>query len=642
MNTLASYFNEWRRKILIKPFYFGKLLIDINRHLLKFNIIKNGNDLLNSLRAQHYIANRQNKLQKAVEKGDKIKYSIVKKTLRKWYKKSLKVYKNNYILEKLLINNDFRMNNLMKKLVRKCVYTWLKNAKKSKIELSNTKNACCLLRKVATEPFFAKVRKKIQKKIVEDRFKSIMVLILRKRDKNYLRDYINLWRTNTRKLRAYNMIGIFFSNYWSNREKLYKFTIILYLKEKASLMNTKLYNSHMVLSSLVYRLDALNRAYDKEILGRYLNKWKTNSCLMKNTFQVVSSYIGGIQVLKNFCKKTAHPDLLNALDNILREKPLINIKNKWKYISHRLLHHQINILFKIVKINKILNKITKRKFLEKFRDLASFSYLNDLLTYLLSKYDCITKKYILRKRFKDWAEQISRLKDYENSMASRIQNAYKNHNETQKMLHKIRLQILLKKFIGRFINKSELSLQSAFYRWSKNTRILRCSYHSTLIQDFCYNIKDVLKSLVWKKRLKKFEKGLEVLDSANLGLRYAYDKLVENNRNFVLCGVTYLLQEKVNNRRRNVLDKINEYHKIFALNKLFYFRKNYIDNILYKKLYQWKKNSFEIRKRVKLEEDRSIRINTLLKMIFDKYDNDKMDIFKRNLHKWRDKAREKK
>lgn len=133
-------------------------------HMLKHNIIRNGEDLLNNLRAHQFAANRQNKLKKAVEKGDKVKDFILKNAFRKWYINSLKVGKNNTLLEKLLINNDFRMNNLMEKLLRKGLYNWLRNTSQPKAALPNTEKACDLLRKATTEPFFTKLREKNAKK----------------------------------------------------------------------------------------------------------------------------------------------------------------------------------------------------------------------------------------------------------------------------------------------------------------------------------------------------------------------------------------------------------------------------------------------------------------------------------------------
>ena len=319
-------------------------------------------------------------------------------------------------------------------------------------------------------------------------------------------------------------------------------------------------------------------------------------------------------------------DTIREFCRLLREKAILDIQNKWKYLSHRLLPHALNVFLKFAKINSILDKINKRKFMEKFSDSAFFRYLTDLLVSLLTKHDDNAKKYLLKRRFNDWVEQTRRLREYENSMASKIQNAYRNYIENKRKLDDMQLKMLLQRFIGKILNKSDLSLPSAFYRWSKNTRLLRCNENSTLIQDFCQNIKEVLKNMAWEKKLKKIGEGLDILDGTSLGLRYAYDKLKENNRNLALAGVANLLQEKVNDRRRQVLDKINEWIKDFLLNKLFPFRQNYLDNLLRKKLHQWKDTATELTKRLELEEEKNNRIIELLKIMVDRYDDDKMAV----------------
>jgi len=95
VNTIASAFNEWRRKAAIKPVDYNKLIMESTPHILKYNINLNGEDLLNSLRSKHYFAKRQNILKKAIKKGDKAKDFNLKNTLRKWYVNSLKMDKNN-------------------------------------------------------------------------------------------------------------------------------------------------------------------------------------------------------------------------------------------------------------------------------------------------------------------------------------------------------------------------------------------------------------------------------------------------------------------------------------------------------------------------------------------------------------------
>ena len=370
LNTLASAFNDWRRKAAIKPIDYEKLLMEAKPHMLKHNIIRNGEDLLNNLRAHQFAANRQNKLKKAVEKGDKVKDFILKNAFRKWYVNSLKVRNNNTLLEKLLINNDFRMNNLMEKLLRKGLYNWLRNTSQPKAALPNTEKACDLLRKATTEPFFTKLREKMQKKNVENRFKSIMASTFRNLDKNTLRDYVNLWRTNTRKLRAYDMNAIFLNQFWKNKEGIDKLKIMYSLREKANAMNTEIDKAQRILSGLVTKLDALNRAYDKEMLGRYLYKWKANCGLMKDPFDVVAPYIEGTQILENFCRRTAYPDLLNAFDNSLVYPAQINSLSKLlKYHDNKNINDTLRTFFNTWKEN-IKDRGQIKKLREMFDEYA--------------------------------------------------------------------------------------------------------------------------------------------------------------------------------------------------------------------------------------------------------------------------------
>lgn len=132
MTTLSNAFNEWRRRAAIKPIDYEKLITQAKPHLLKHNIFKNAEDLLNALRSKYNLVHRQNVLKKVLKKGDKAKDFILRNAFNKWYVNTLKSEKKNNILGKLLINNDFRMNNLVEKLLRKSLYTWLKNASQPK------------------------------------------------------------------------------------------------------------------------------------------------------------------------------------------------------------------------------------------------------------------------------------------------------------------------------------------------------------------------------------------------------------------------------------------------------------------------------------------------------------------------------
>ena len=313
-NILSSAFNEWRRRAAVKPIDFRKIFMEAKPHVLKHNINKNAEDLFNALKSKYYLANRQNVLKKVIKKGDKAKDFILRNAFRKWYTNTLKSGKNINILSKLLINNDFRMNNLIEKLLRKSLYTWLKNASQPKTSIPNTEKACDLIRKATTEPFFIKLREKMQKKLNQDRFKSIIGLVLKYQNKDLLRWYFGQWRINTRKLRAYDMNAIFLNQFFKSKQDRDKFRLFQNLRDRANISNNQKNMTNRILTNIFTKIEALNNLYNKDLLGKYLYKWKSNCGLMKNPFDLVSSYLDGFKVLENYCLRTTHPDIINAFD----------------------------------------------------------------------------------------------------------------------------------------------------------------------------------------------------------------------------------------------------------------------------------------------------------------------------------------
>ena len=56
------------------------------------------------------------------------------------------------------------MNHLIEKMMRKALYTWNRKAIQPKSIIPNTEKACDFIRKATTEPFFNKLREKIEQK----------------------------------------------------------------------------------------------------------------------------------------------------------------------------------------------------------------------------------------------------------------------------------------------------------------------------------------------------------------------------------------------------------------------------------------------------------------------------------------------
>jgi hypothetical protein len=190
-NLLSFAFNNWRRRAAIKPVDYSKLLMAAKPHILRHNILKNAEDLMNALRHEYFIKNRQNVLHKAMKQSGKVRDFVLRRALKKWYINALKEGTKAKFFGKLLINNDFRMNHLIEKMMRKALYTWQRNAAQPKTIIPNTEKACELIRKATTEPFFTKLRERIEKKKQEDTFRMVFGAIVRNKDKDLERYYLN-------------------------------------------------------------------------------------------------------------------------------------------------------------------------------------------------------------------------------------------------------------------------------------------------------------------------------------------------------------------------------------------------------------------------------------------------------------------
>ena len=77
---------------------------------------------MNALKQEYFIKNRQMVLHKAMKQTGKIHDFFLRRALKKWYINALKEGTKAKFFGKLLINNDFRMNHLIEKMMRKALY----------------------------------------------------------------------------------------------------------------------------------------------------------------------------------------------------------------------------------------------------------------------------------------------------------------------------------------------------------------------------------------------------------------------------------------------------------------------------------------------------------------------------------------
>ena len=1109
-NLLSFAFNNWRRRAAIKPVDYKKLIMEAKPHILRHNILKNAEDLMNALKEKYFLQNRQNTLFRAIRQTGKVTKYILRSALKKWYIKALKEGTRAKFFSKMLINNDFRMNHLIEKMMRKALYTWQRKAVQPKTIIPNTEKACDFIRKATTEPFFIKLREKLEQKKREDTFKMVFGAIVRNKDKDLERFYVNKWRTNTRKLRAYEFNAIFLNQFLKNRLNQDKMEALRLIKDRADLVERERENADRILSSVISKIDSLKKLSDKKNLQRCFAKWRANCGPVASPLELISNYFDGLKSLEKFCQRNTHEDVLYAFDaemtvpaqlnslyRLLRKYDLLNSKDtlryhirkwkdnikdkgqtkklqqlflnfaaynrkelfspykdivdamksyseernnktgvitdflrgirdlpnqlkimnrtklllkimnrgnqglvemmrsaflewsrrtaaikqenyseviqkfirdqlqkrlalsnkyadafenikyyiwstvfqrisdsanksiqkdillkyftakdannmkvlkdkfrkwnsllpylrqvnaatliqswyrgkairdilnkqnrlqnllmnivsrykndlgpylfkwsknarlmyaqemnlviqnfcrnnlknrlknkscqqlqdlfydyifkqiadmitdasrfvpdnydkfveiisrvvkkqpyeklmkemrwsnimnkmqfapglfqklqktilrkylerwydngyatpssaavliqavfrgymfrnyfnskqtlkqklmyilnlysmkkedliksafykwnknsqrmrcedngslindfcrqirqltlmqnqkKWQYLSHRLLPHQINYVFKLGKINRILDKIYKRRFMDKLDNAAFRSYLNDLFISLLSKYDDNAKMELLRRKLIHWRNQVRRMSDYKYGMASLIQRTWRDFHERNEMKKNLRLKNLLQRFIERILYYSDATLPAALHQWNKTAHMMKYKQAGTTIQDFCLDIKETIKAIKYNKTLKKIGEGLDILDTIPFGLTWAYDKLIQNNKYLALGQLVNFLQSKINSSKKEFFDKYNEWIKGNLVSKLFPFRKYWMDKILRMKLKQWKEIADELARRDEMNTKKNNRILELLTIMLDRYDDDKMSIIRRNLKRWK-------
>ena len=343
-NLLAFAFNAWRRRAAIKPVDYQKLLAEAKPHLLRHNILKNAEDLMNALKERHFLQNRQNTLFKAIRQTGKVTKFLLRNALKKWYINALKEGTKAKFFSKLLINNDFRMNHLIEKMMRKALYTWQRKAIQPKTIIPNTEKACDFIRKATTEPFFIKLREKLEQKKREDTFKMVFGAIIRNKGKDSERYYLNKWRTNTRKLRAYDFNAIFLNQFLKNKQLKDKFELMRALKDRADYIERERENADRILYSVISKIDSLKKLSNKKNLQRCFDKWRANCGPVRGPLDMVSNYLEGLKSLEKFCQRSTHEDVLyafdaemtvpaqlNALYKLLRKYDLVNTKDTMKY-----------------------------------------------------------------------------------------------------------------------------------------------------------------------------------------------------------------------------------------------------------------------------------------------------------------------
>jgi hypothetical protein len=515
--------------------------------------------------------------------------------LHKWNKnaRKLKCHEDARIIQ------DFCRKNLHKKL-RSNAMEELRNLFKQTIFKKITKmmttktinpedldNLFTTLKKVTCRKPFEKLQKKIKWKIIIRSLRNIPNIYERNR-KEILRKYLDRWYTNA--IIIPDEMANKIQNAWRSylaRKKLTTIEKILYVLEK-------------------YLIKAHITDQDKKLAT--LMKWNKNARKLKCHEDA--------RIIQNFCKK-------------IHNKSVTSTGLKWKHLAKRIEPHRINDFAKYYSVQKLLGKFMKRRFLDKLVDTADKNYLKDILRYLINKYDKEHLNNLLRRKLREWLEKALRLRDRDHDAATKIQSVYKGYLK-QRVLHKSRrLEEILKKLLIKIMYNEDAIVPAALHKWNKNARLIKCHEDARIIQNFCRNTLDKIKKNKDNEYLKKVDEGLDVLSNLRLNIKYAWDKIRNNNKISGLKDLLGFLQHKVKTVRKEVFEDTYRYGLDNILRKLIPLRQKYINELLRKKLRQWRDIANAMDKT-------RIKITKILRRLIERKNETEVDKLRRILKKWRD------
>ena len=182
---------------------------------------------------------------------------------------------------------------------------------------------------------------------------------------------------------------------------------------------------------------------------------EANCGLMKNPFDVVSSYIEGFKTLENYTLRVTHPDLLSAL-NVTLIKPA-----------------QINYLTKLVtKYNNLNNKNVLKNSLNIWKKNIKDHGELKKLRQLLDNYTLYNREKLMAP-YKDLCQAIVNFANKRNSKTGVITDFLRGLKDLPNQLKAMKRTHLLLKIINRENVGFAERLRSSFMDWSRRARAIK-------------------------------------------------------------------------------------------------------------------------------------------------------------------------
>ena len=616
LNQLAKAFARWRLNTTKRGEPLQTRILKAKKHMLKHNINKNAEDLLNALRNIAEIKRIEVLLKKFINRIPRYHSPILRKALRKWYE-TTKTLDNRDLLRHLKLKHatdlaDRAGKDYLREILRRALQRWRRNTSGPKTALPDTDKAMHLLRKATVQPFFNKMRKNIIKDMNMNRFRALIAAYIRGGDKDLLHWWLGEWRRNALRLKIYELKALLIKNIANTKERNEKLKAMKALKDKLNNYRLKDVVTTTILRNIISKNEKLTDEANKGKLVRALYIWRSKLDNKKQQ-EKLNLFDEGTQILRRFCWRTTHEDVLDAFDCKITWPAFDNLMRK--IINNRHKNNVRDILLKKLYKWRMNCAHPEEDYLKKIREMFE-RYL---------EYEPIRK--LRFEPYKDIVDAMTQHRDTKEDAARKIADYLRGIKDIPSQVRNLRISKYLMKIIHKIYENDYLRLKSTLKDWARRARNIKADEDARIIQKF---IRDKLN-----KRLKRkgvLEEAME--HTRRYVLMVVMDKLIDRaNKNRIpdillkyylrkYAEDMKLLREKFDHwknlipfmRLNDAAEKIQANYRGYLFRKDFD-RYNRIDEILYKIIsrmiernevepafHKWRKNA----RLIKCDEDSRI------------------------------------
>ena len=551
LNTLAKAFAKWRLNTAEKKEPLKERIMRAKVHMLKHNINKNAEDLLNSLKDIAEERKLQNQLRKFIRRAPKYNLPLLRKTLRKWYDNA-KDMKNNDILRNLKLKfatnmADRKINDQIKDILRNAFQTFKKNTSIPKTILPDTEKAISLLRKATVQPFFQKMRENLLNDMNKERFRALIASYFRKSEKDILHWWLGEWRKKAMRLKVYELKALLLNYLANNKERHDKSRALRNLKDKVYEYRYKEVLKNTVMKTVITKIDKVENEVEKGQLMKYFYIWKSKTS-EKNNIKVLDKYEEGTKLLQRFCRRLNHEDVVEAFDYKITI-PAIQDKLR-KIINTKYNKDSRNTLLRNLYKWRMKSSIPKEDLVKKMTNMLENYYISEPF------------QQKLYSGYKDIVKTMKKSRQNKEDAAKKIADYLRGIKDIPSQIRKLKMTKYLIDIIDIYSDQVYLKFKAVFNEWSRRARNMKAEEDSGIIHRF---IRDRLAKRL--KRKQRYEDGIEHMTKY---IQYrVYYKIVEKaERNSIPDILIKYLYRKNALDMKKLRDKFNHWRDLLPYMRL--------------------------------------------------------------------------